>query len=136
MEDQTKVSINLEEYKEFIISQYENGKIKKTLIQEIKELKENQGKLKFELKEQQKIIDSKKEGILRRLFKKDYMVSYGRQEQTNIERKYAFGFEENDVILLKELGITVKEMIDYINKQWDEKEQPQPEPAADPGEKQ
>jgi hypothetical protein len=50
------------------------------------------------------------------------MVSYGRQEQTNIERKYAFGFEEDDVVLLKELGITFKEMIDYINKQWDDKE--------------
>jgi len=133
MEMQTTVQVNLDEYKDFIISQYENGKIKKTLTQEVKELKAKADELLKVVQSFRADIQKHKDVVMGRMFHKEFMGYRTRQEQTerfktkNLNEKYGygFGFEKNDREILKTIGITDDDMVDYINRQWDEKEKPE-----------
>ena len=126
--EQSKVSIDLMEYNEFVISQYENGKIKTSLLDEIKTLKKDLNEL-IETHANQVSINQdykpKKSIIIEMLFRKHSMGSDSRKEQTDLMNdrigNYA-GIHKNDVPKLLELGISKTEMVDYINTQWDIKD--------------
>ncbi|MCK9492828.1 MAG: hypothetical protein M0Q00_00510 [Acholeplasmataceae bacterium] len=124
MEDQSKVLVNLDEYKEFVISQYENGKLKKTLIEDIKELKQSKNELEGRILILNEKLKNNKEIVLGLTFKRNKMGSDTRSEQIELSGQWA-GFEKEAQKRLFELGYTEKELIDYINEQWDIRECPQ-----------
>jgi len=124
MEDQSKVLVNLDEYKEFVISQYENGKMKKTLIQDIKEQRQTISDLKKRADEFKKILKTNKELVLGLAFKRIKMGSDTRSEQVDLTGQWC-GFDKENQKVLIELGFTEQELIDYINEQWDIRERPQ-----------
>lgn len=130
MEDQSKVLVNLDEYKEFVISQYENGKLKKTLIEDIKELKQSKKELEGQILTLNKTFKNNKEIILGLAFKRKKMGSDTRSEQIELSGQWA-GFEKEAQKQLFELGYTEQELIDYINEQWDIRERPQEEKVSD-----
>ena len=117
MEDQSKVLVNLDEYKEFVISQYENGKMKKTLIQDIKEQRQT-------LNDFKKTIKANKDFVLGIAFKRNKMGSDTRSEQVDLTGQWC-GFDKGKQKVLIELGFTEQELVDYINEQWDIRERPQ-----------
>lgn len=124
MEDQSKVLVNLDEYKEFVISQYENGKIKKTLIQDIKEQRQTVSDLKKRADEFKKTLKTNKEIVLGLAFKRNKMGSDTRSEQVDLTGQWC-GFDKENQKVLIELGFTEQELVDYINEQWDIRERPQ-----------
>ena len=124
MEDQSKVLVNLDEYKEFVISQYENGKMKKTLIQDIKEQRQTLNDLKKRADEFKKTIKANKDFVLGIAFKRNKMGSDTRSEQVDLNGQWC-GFDKENQRVLIELGFTEQELIDYINEQWDIRERPQ-----------
>lgn len=128
MEDQSKVLVNLDEYKEFVISQYENGKLKKTLIEDIKELKQSKKEVEGQILTLNKTFKNNKEIILGLAFKRNKMGSDTRSEQIDLTGSWA-GFEKETQKHLFEIGYTEQELIDYINEQWDIRERPQEEKA-------
>lgn len=128
MEDQSKVLVNLDEYKEFVISQYENGKIKKTLIQDIKEQRQTLNDLKKRADDFKKILKTNKEIVLGLAFKRNKMGSDTRSEQVDLNGQWC-GFDKENQKVLIELGFTEQELINYINEQWDVRERPQEEKA-------
>ena len=126
--EQSKVSIDLKEYNEFVISQYENGKIKTSLLDSIKTLKKDLVKLelghdaKLELNRSFKF---KKDIIIELVFKRYKMGSDTRSEQTDMIGDYFgnyTGVNKNNVSLLEEIGISKDEIVAYINIQWDIKD--------------
>lgn len=121
MEDQSKVLVNLDEYKEFVISQYENGKLKKTLIEDIKELKQSKNELEGRILILNEKLKNNKEIILGLAFKRNKMGRDTRSEQIDLTGQWA-GFGKETQRHLFEIGYTEQELIDYINEQWDEKE--------------
>lgn len=121
-EDQTKVAVSLEEYKDFVIYEHEQGKLKKGLTQEVNELKEQKHLL---LKEQEELLaeaQKLKDSALEMLFRRERMGSDDRQDQTSWHSSY-FGFDpyKRDY-LTQELGYTQEQLIAFINAQWDERE--------------
>jgi hypothetical protein len=124
MEDQSKVLVNLDEYKEFVISQYKNGKMKKTLIQDIKEQRQTLNDLKKRTDEFKKTIKANKDFVLGIAFKRNKMGSDTRSEQVDLNGQWC-GFDKVNQKVLIELGFTEQELIDYINEQWDIRERPQ-----------
>ncbi len=128
MEDQSKVLVNLDEYKEFVISQYENGKMKKTLIQDIKEQRQTLNDFKKRADEFKKILKTNKELVLGLAFKRNNMGSDTRSEQVDLTGQWC-GFDKGKQKVLIELGFTEQELVDYINEQWDIRERPQEEKA-------
>ncbi len=128
MKDQRKVLVNLDEYKEFVISQYENGKLKKTLIEDIKELKQSKNELEGRILILNEKFKNNKEIILGLTFKRNKMGSDTRSEQIDLSGQWA-GFEKEVQKQLFELGYTEQELIDYINEQWDIRERLQEEKA-------
>ena len=108
MENKETVTINLEEYKEFIISQYENGKYKNLLQKQIAHLEH--------------ILEIKQEVFLELGFQRLRMKVDTREEQTymagSVFGSY-FGYDANARKVLFELGFTTQDLLDYINKQWD-----------------
>jgi hypothetical protein len=124
MEDQSKVLVNLDEYKEFVISQYENGKMKKTLIQDIKELKQSKKEIEGRILILNEKFKNNKEIILGLAFKRNKMGADTRSEQIDLTGSWA-GFEKETQKQLFELGFTEQELINYINEQWDIRERPQ-----------
>lgn len=121
MEDQTKILINIDEYKEFIINQYEQGKLKASLNQEIKELRRTRDLKIMEITELQHQAQKLKDTVLDIMFRKERMGADTRQEQTYLESSY-FGFDPYKIEYLKGLGYTEEQLIEYVNRQWDEKE--------------
>lgn len=125
----SKVSIDLKEYNEFVISQYENGKIKTSLLDKIKNLTKDLNEL-IETHAKQ-VIDNqaykpKKSLVIEMGFRRTSMGSDSRLEQNNIEDNYIgnySGIHRDKVPVLEKLGITKKEMVDYINIQWDIKDE-------------
>lgn len=130
MEDQSKVLVNLDEYKEFVISQYENGKMKKTLIEDIKELKQSKNELEGRILILNEKFRNNKKIILGLAFKRNKMGSDTRSEQIDLTGNWA-GFEKETQRHLFEIGYTEQELIDYINEQWDIRERPQEEKVSD-----
>ena len=130
MEDQSKVLVNLDEYKEFVISQYENGKLKKTLIEDVKELKQSKKELEGQIMTLNKTFKNNKEIILGLAFKRNKMGSDTRSEQIDLTGQWA-GFEKETQRHLFEIGYTEQELIDYINEQWDIRERPQEKVSDD-----
>lgn len=130
MEDQSKVLVNLDEYKEFVISQYENGKLKKTLIEDIKELKQSKKELEGQILTLNKTFKNNKEIILGLAFKRNKMGSDTRSEQVDLNGQWC-GFDKENQKVLIALGFTEQELIDYINEQWDIRERPQEEKVSD-----
>lgn len=130
MEDQSKVLVNLDEYKEFVISQYENGKLKKTLIEDIKELKQSKKELEGQILTLNKTFKNNKEIILGLAFKRNKMGSDTRSEQIDLAGSWP-GFEKEIQRHLFEIGYTEQELIDYINEQWDIRERPQEKVSDD-----
>ena len=133
--EQSKVSVDLKEYNEFVISQYENGKIKTSVLDDIKTLKKELSIL-VETHAKQVIDDRsynpKKSLVLDLAFKRNRMGADSRSEQINIGDEYIgnyAGFTKNNIVLLEALGINRDEMIAFINIQWDIKD------AADKTEK-
>lgn len=126
--EQSKVSIDLSEYNEFVISQYENGKIKTSLLDQIKVLKKELNEL-IEIHAKQ-VTDNqnykpKKAVVIEMAFRRTNMGSDSRIEQTDIKDSYIgnyAGIHRDKVPVLETLGITKKEMVDYINIQWDIKD--------------
>lgn len=119
--DQTTVAISLDEYKDFVIYEHEQGKLKKGLTQEINELKVEKRNIEaenFELKiEAQKLKDA----VLDILFRRERMGRDTREEQTQVGGQY-FGFDHYKMEYLRNLGYSNEQLIAYINAQWDEKE--------------
>lgn len=130
MEDQSKVLVNLDEYKEFVISQYENGKLKKTLIEDIKELKQSKNELEGRILILNEKYKNNKEIILGLTFKRNKMGSDTRSEQIDLTGQWA-GFEKETQRHLFEIGYTEQELIDYINEQWDIRDRPQEKVSDD-----
>ncbi len=124
MEDQSKVLVNLDEYKEFVIIQYENGKMKKTLIQDIKEQRQTLNDFKKRADDFKKTIKANKDFVLGTAFKRNKMGSDTRSEQVDLNGQWC-GFDKENQKVLIELGFTEQELIDYINEQWDIRERPQ-----------
>ena len=122
MEDQTKVAISLDAYKDFVIYEHEQGKLKKGLTQEINEL---QAEKEERLKDIEALkVEAKKlkDAALDILFRRERMGKDTRAEQTQLGGQY-FGFDiYKREYLTKELGYTDQDLIEYIKKQWDEKE--------------
>lgn len=127
-QNQEKVLINLDEYKDFIIGQYEQGKLKTTLTQEVKELKATKNVLIDEIKEAKNFIQSQGDTILELGFNRSRMEnnSDNRREMTETysDGSYGsyFGFNRATREGLLSLGFTQEQMVDYINRQWDKKE--------------
>jgi Tfp pilus assembly protein PilP len=111
----TQVTINLNEFKEFVVFQYEQGKYKSALLEEVKALEEKKRQLKEE-----------SELVLELAFKRSSMGSDTRAEQTQIfldgRIGTYFGFDKAHIELLNKFGFTINDLVAYINKQWDEKE--------------
>lgn len=127
--EQSTVTINLEAYNEFIISQYENGKLKKTLMQEILDLKNEKAKEQEALKQVINKLTEKKYLLLDHFFQKDVMYRRTRSEQLQynvygdeVNYAYTFGFDEDARELLFAFNYTRKDLLDYINQQWDLKD--------------
>lgn len=121
MAEQTAVTISLEEYKDFVIYEHEQGKLKKGLTQEINELKTELEHLQVRKDNLLEEMMLRRETYLDLAFIRSRMDSDGRSYQTN-PRSIYFGFDSDSRKKLEELGFTEKELVDYINKQWDEKE--------------
>jgi len=123
MEKQSTVEIGLDEYKEFIVSQYKNGVLKKTLSDEIAELTIGRDALI----ESNKELFSKKSLLLEFWFKRTSMGSDTRREQTQYEASgnYGsyFGYTSESRKVLFEFGFTPKDLVDYVNQQWDIREE-------------
>jgi hypothetical protein len=119
--DQTKIEVSLEEYKEFIISQYEQGKTKATMIREINLLEADKAVLKTEIQDLEVEAQKIKDTVLDILFRRERMGTDTRAEQTQWFGQY-FGFDPHKMDYLNELGYTKEQLIAYINAQWDEKE--------------
>lgn len=115
--EETKVSISIEEYKNFIIAQYQQGEIKQTLTDEINSLEKD----KKELEESMKEILENKDFILGLAFERNEMRYNSRREQTDYTG-YNFAFNKVNKEWLLKIGFIKEELIDYINRQWDEKE--------------
>lgn len=130
MSEESKVSIDLKEYKEFIVSQYETGKYKDTLQESIKQLEKRN---KF-LEQRNAELLANTDAILELGFKRHAMGSDTRSEQTNIKEghigPYA-GYHKNDIETLESLGFTRQDLKDYINKQWDIREEKMREEKED-----
>ena len=126
--EQSKVSIDLKEYNEFVISQYENGKIKTSLLDSIKTLKKDLVKLEMDHDAKLEINRSfkfKKDIIIELVFKRNKMGPDTRSEQTAMTGDYFgnyTGVNKNNVSLLEEIGISKAEIVAYINNQWDIKD--------------
>ena len=126
--EQNTVSVDLKEYQEFIISQYENGKIKTSLLDEIKILKNNLEELNEAYSNKLKITNeykTPKDKIMELAFRINSMGSDSRSEQTNISDTYVSnysGFHKLKVPLLVDMGITIEELVEYVNTQWDIKD--------------
>ena len=118
----SKVEITLEEYDNYVIHKYEQGKLKETLTQEINGLKETRNNLLQGIDE----LYQSKNGLLDAMFKHSSMGSDTRREQTDITDKrtgsYA-GFNKDSVKYLRTVGFTTQKLLDYINAQWDIREQ-------------
>lgn len=114
----TKVSIDLAEYKEFIISQYESGKLKESYASQLKRQVE-------EMKQQDEILTkmfAKQDMIIELAFKRSQMGNDTRQEQTNIHSDY-FGYSKKDYQILIELGFKETYLKEYVNEAWNEREE-------------
>lgn len=124
--EESKVSVNLTEYKEFIVSQYENGKLKDSLQKEIKRLKNERDKLETEVIREREKLQDNKTLLLELGFKRNSMGSDSRGEQTRIygdnDIGRYFGYTRKDYDLLLEFGFTKEEILAYINEQWDKRE--------------
>lgn len=119
--DQTTVAISLDEYKDFVIYEHEQGKLKKGLTQEIKDLVETRHQLVIQVGELRAEAQKLKDTVLDILFRRERMGSDNRKEQTTYHGQY-FGFDPYKRDYLDELGYTQEQLIAYINAQWDEKE--------------
>lgn len=133
MEDQTKILISIDEYKEFIINLYEQGKLKVTLNQEIKMLEKKAKEAADNYEGFATYIQRSKDFVLGLAFRKERMGSDTREEQTDVTFNANgtvhigswFGFKAADAEELLKIGFTWEALIDYINKQWDDREKAQ-----------
>jgi len=122
------VLIDLQEYKEFIVSQYENGKLKKTLNQEIKELKKEKLELEEAAAEIKALFTSTKHKVLEMAINGEDWKYESRNRQINhIDEKniyisYPIFTRETQEILIEVLGYSKQDLKDFVNKKYDEKE--------------
>lgn len=121
-----KVLIDLDEYKELIISQYENKKLKKSLIEEIEELKET---IKKETNILNEILNKKELLITAVIGDSDYYLkNNSREENLNFKRwNSIFNSNSNKYKNLIALGLTEQDLKDYVNNYFDEKEKEEKE---------
>lgn len=117
--EENRVSIDLKDYNEFVISQYENGKIKTSLLDDIKRLRiTKESLIKFNEE-----YNPKSDLIMNLVFKRNRMISGSDNRSEHLEitdtsiGSYA-GFSKDSYMVLKSLDINVECMLDFINKQW------------------
>lgn len=120
MEKVNTVSIDLTEYKSFIISQHERGIYKDNVHLEITKAEAELTNLQGLIKDLNAELSALTSKLLELLFKRSQMTNHNdsRSEQTTFGGNY-YGFTRSHRDFLIENGYNETMQVKYINSQWD-----------------
>lgn len=123
---QNTVTIDLQEYREFVVSEYENGKLKKTIAQEIKELEKERIDLVIQKNNLKDTLAENKTDVLKGFSNKNFYYGDRESQVKYLTKKTGYTsypyFDDEDVETLQRLGFKIKDLENHINIMWEQRE--------------